>query len=169
MPPRSKIARLPPAVKDWLDKALVESNFSGYEALAAELRARGYDVSKTAVHHYGQEFEDRLHDLRIAHEQAKAVVSVVPDEEGAMNDALVRLVQDRLFKLLRSGDGKIDLAKVGRAIADLGRASIQQKKWQAEVRAKVEAAAQQVEAKCRAAGISPETLASITQDIYGIA
>lgn len=169
MPPRSKVARLPPAVKAWLDKTLIETNFSGYELLAEALRERGYAISKTALNNYGQEFEDKLNDLKLAHEQAKAVVSVVPDDEGSMNDALVRLVQDKLFKLLRSDDGKIDLAKVGRAIADLGRASIQQKKWQAEVRDKVHDAAQAVEAKCREAGVTPETLAAITQDIYGIA
>lgn len=168
MAPRSKVAKLPAAVKAWLDAQLVESNFSGYELLSATLAERGYVISKSALHSYGQEFEDRLSDLRMAHEQAKAVVQSVPDDEGAMNDALVRLVQDRLFKLLRSDEGKIDLAKVGRAIADLGRASIQQKKWQAEVKARVDEVAKKVEATCRDAGVKAETLNAITQDIYGI-
>lgn len=168
MPPRSKVAKLPKPVKEWLDRTLVANNFSGYETLAAELAARGYAISKTALNNYGQEFEDKLHDLKLAHEQAKAVVSVVPDEEGSMNDALVRLVQDKLFKLLRTDEGKIDLAKVGRAIADLGRASIQQKKWQAEMRAKVEDAAQAVEKIARKGGLSVETAEQIRAQILGI-
>ena len=43
MPARSKVAALPPEVKAWLDGALAENNFSDYELLADELKARGYD------------------------------------------------------------------------------------------------------------------------------
>ena len=74
MPPRSKVAALPPEVKEWLDKALVENNFGGYELLAAELKGKGYEISKTGLHRYGQQFEDRLNALKIATEQARAVV-----------------------------------------------------------------------------------------------
>ncbi|MGE8454550.1 MAG: phage protein Gp27 family protein, partial [Pseudomonadales bacterium] len=57
MPPRSKVAALPPEVKAWLDQSLVESNFGGYEQLSAELELRGYSIGKSALHRYGSEFE----------------------------------------------------------------------------------------------------------------
>lgn len=57
MPKRSKVAALPKAVKEWLDAALVEGNFSGYEQLEAELKARGHDIGKSSLHRYGSAFE----------------------------------------------------------------------------------------------------------------
>ena len=43
MPKRSAVETLPAQVKRWLDQALVDGNFSGYEALADELKTRGFD------------------------------------------------------------------------------------------------------------------------------
>jgi len=134
MPPKSKVLALPAEVKAWLDQALVENNFSGYEALSAELSGRGYSIGKSALHQYGQNFEDRLSALKMASEQARAVVAAAPDEEGAVNEALMRLVQEHLFKLLMSQGGQFDLPKVAKAVAELGRASVTQKKWQVEHR-----------------------------------
>jgi hypothetical protein len=134
MPPRSKVHQLPAAVKEWLDQALADNNFSEYESLSAELAERGFAISKSALNRYGQEFEQRLASLKMASEQARAVVQAAPDEEGAVNEALMRLVQEHLFNLLMAEDGKIDLPKVAKAVAELGRASIAQKKWSAEHR-----------------------------------
>lgn len=134
MAPRSKVLQLPVEVKAWLDQALAENNFSEYEFLSAELAERGFAISKSALNRYGQDFEMRLSSLKMASEQAKAVVLAAPDEEGAVNEALMRLVQEHLFNLLMAEGGKIDLPKVAKAVAELGRASIAQKKWSAEHR-----------------------------------
>lgn len=169
MPPRSKVSGLPAEVKDWLDQSLVESNFSGYESLSAELAARGYSIGKSALHSYGQNFEERLSALKVASEQARAVVAAAPDEEGAVNEALMRLVQEHLFKLLMSEGNQIDLPKVAKAVAELGRASVVQKKWQAEVRSKAEAAASQVEKIAKKGGLDAATVAEIRREILGVA
>lgn len=169
MPPRSKVAALPAEVKAWLDKALADNNFSDYEALADELSGRGFAISKSALHRYGQNFEERLSALKMASEQARAVVAAAPDEEGAVNEALMRLVQEHLFKLLMSEGGKIDLPKVAKAVAELGRASVVQKKWQAEVRTKAEAAASQVEKIAKKGGLDADTVAEIRREILGVA
>lgn len=169
MPPRSKVTALPAEVKAWLDQALVENNFSGYEALSAELAERGYSIGKSALHAYGQSFEDRLSRLRMASEQAKAVVTAAPDEEGAVNEALMRLVQEQLFNLLMAENGKVDLPKVAKAVAELGRASVVQKKWQAEVRERAETAAAKVEKIARKGGLTAETVDAIRREILGVA
>lgn len=169
MPPRSKVAALPAEVKAWLDKALAENNFSDYEALADELSGRGFAISKSALHRYGQNFEERLSALKIASEQARAVVAAAPDEEGAVNEALMRLVQEHLFKLLLTEGGQIDLPKVAKAVAELGRASVVQKKWQAEFREKAEAAAAKVEKIAKKGGLNAETVAEIRREILGVA
>jgi len=169
MPPRSKVAGLPAQVKAWLDQALVESNFSGYEALSAELEARGYQIGKSALHRYGSGFEDKLAALKLSSEQAKAVVQAAPDDEGAVNEALMRLVQEHLFKLLMAEGGKIDLPKVAKAVAELGRASVVQAKWKAEVRARAEAAAAKVDQIAKKGGLNAETVAEIRREILGVA
>lgn len=169
MPPRSKVAGMPAEIKAWLDRALAENNFSDYELLAEELKARGYAISKSALHRYGQAFETRLSALKMASEQARAVVAAAPDEEGAVNEALMRLVQEHLFKLLMAEEGKFDLPKVARAVAELGRATVTQKKWQAEVRARAEAAAAAVEKIAKKGGLSAESVDQLRREILGIA
>lgn len=160
---------MPPEVKSWLDQALVQNNFSDYELLAAELSARGYAISKSSLHRYGQQFEARLSALKMASEQARAVVAAAPDEEGAVNEALMRLVQEHLFKLLMSDEGEFDLPKVARAVAELGRATVTQKKWQTEVRARAEAAAAAVEKIAKKGGLSAESLGQLRREILGVA
>jgi len=169
MPPRSKVAALPAEVKAWLDQSLVENNFSGYELLSGELESRGYSIGKSALHRYGTEFEDKLAALKMASEQARAVVQAAPDEEGAVNEALMRLVQEHLFKLLMSDGDQIDLPKVAKAVAELGRASVVQKKWQAEFREKAEAAAARVEKIAKKGGLNATTVDEIRREILGMA
>lgn len=169
MPPRSKVASLPKSVKTWLDKALAENNFSDYEALASELSSQGFSISKSALHRYGQDFESKLSALKMASEQARAVVAAAPDEEGAVNEALMRLVQEHLFKLLMSDGDQMDLPKVAKAVAELGKASVVQKKWQAEWKEKVETAAARVDKIAKKGGMSQTTADEIRREILGMA
>ncbi|MNF45531.1 hypothetical protein D3C84_266690 [compost metagenome] len=159
MPPRSKVLQLPPEVKAWLDQTLVETNFSGYELLSAELAERGYSIGKSALNTYGQSFEERLSALRLASEQARAVVATSPDDEGSVNEALVRLTQEKLFKVLTAAGDTPDLPKMAKAVAEIGRASVVQKKWAAEVqvrRAALQEAAERVGAAAQARGLNAE-------------
>ena len=169
MPPRSKVASLPKPVKTWLDKALAENNFSDYEALANELSSQGFSISKSALHRYGQDFESKLSALKMASEQARAVVAAAPDEEGAVNEALMRLVQEHLFKLLMSDGDQMDLPKVAKAVAELGKASVVQKKWQAEWKEKVETAAARVDKIAKKGGLTQATSDEIRREILGMA
>lgn len=172
MPRRKRIEGLPAEVKAWLDAALVEGNFSGYEALAAELRARGYDIGKSAVHRYGQEFEERLKALRLVTEQARAVVEHSPDEEDAVTQALVRLTQEKLFSVLldmRVDPDKVNLSGITRSIAELARSSISVKKYAAEVKARAKLAADAVAKVARKGGLSEEAIRAIEEQVLGIA
>lgn len=173
MAKRSKIEGLPPAVKAWLDAALVEGNFSGYEQLEAELRKRGFDIGKSSIHRYGSQFEERLATLKLASQQAKAIVDAAPDEEGAVSEALMRLVQEKLFQVML--DFQIDpkkplnIASAAKAIAELSRATVGQKKWLAEVREKARTAAEAVTQVAKKGGLSAEAVDTIRREILGIA
>lgn len=173
MPRRSAVEQLPGAVKEWLDKALVEGNFSGYEALAAELQGRGINISKSALHRYGQDFEARLAALKIATEQARAIAESAPDDAGMMGDALTRLVQQKAFDVLMDmqieDPNAIKLTDLGQMIANLNKASVLQKKWALEVRQKAQTAADEVAKVAKAGGLTDDAVDLIRARILGIA
>jgi len=173
MPRRSKVLDLPAAVKKWLDGALIDGNFSGYEELAAELKGRGYDISKSGLHRYGSSFDDRLRALKLVTEQAKAVVLAAPDEEDAVTEALVRLTQEKLFTVvmdLNVDPEKVNLSSITRSIAELARSSVNQKKYAAEVRAKDAEKLTKLEgeAKSGKSTLDLETIKRIREQLYGI-
>lgn len=170
---RKVIEGLPGDVKGWLDASLVDGNFSGYEALAAELKTRGYEISKSAVHRYGQEFEERLKALRLVTEQARAVVEHSPDDEDAVTQALVRLTQEKLFSVLMDmqvDPEKVNLSGITRSIAELARSSVTVKKWAQEARAKIAAKMTELEGQAKAGKgrLDPETLRIVREQIYGL-
>lgn len=173
MPKRSAIEGLPKAVKTWLDAALVDGNFSGYELLALNLQNRGFTISKSAIHRYGQGFEDRLKMLKMASEQAKAIVEASPDDEGAVSEALMRLVQEKLFQVMLDfkvdPDKPLNIASAAKAVAELSRATVTQKKWQAEIKEKTRAAADAVAQVAKKGGLTPEAVDAIRREILGIA
>lgn len=172
MPPRSQISLLPFEIKSQLDKRLVDGAFSNYVALAEWLRDQGFSISKSAVHNYGQEFEERIRQMQASTAMAKAVVEATPDDENSMNEALMRIVQDKLFTVLMDMEidpDSLDVSKIAKAIADLSRASVQQKKYMAEVKAKAREAAEAVVDTVKKSGLSAETVEQIRKHILGIA
>lgn len=172
MPPRSKIHQLPKEVKQWLDQSLVEGNFSGYELLEKELSGRGYAIGKSTINRYGQEFENRLHALKLATEQAKAIAEAAPDDAGDMNDALIRLVQQKAFDTLLKMEEGASIKDVGLMVARLSNATVKQKQWAAEMREKLEkaklAAASEAEAIAIKSGMSDDDWALIRAKFLGI-
>lgn len=174
MPKPSTIEILPAPVKAWLDKALVEQNFSGYQALEAAMRERGYAISKSAIHRYGKTFEKRLSALKMATEQARAIVEGAPDDEGKFSEALMRLAQEKLFGVLMEfepdPDKPMNLGALAKAAAELGRATVTQKKWAAEVREKMDAVFKRIEGE-KDGGKEADPvalLARIKEEFYGI-
>lgn len=172
MPPRSKVTKLPPEVKAWLDQALINNSFSEYRFLADELKSRGFSISKSVLNEYGQDFEERLKALRMVTEQARAVVQASPDDDGAVNDALVRLTQEKMFGLLMEMEidpESVDLAKLARAVAELGKASVAQKRWQVEARKQaLQDAASAAERVAKKTGLSAEAADELRREILGI-
>jgi len=174
MPSRSKITKLPDSVKKELDKRLITGSFSDYRALSEWLREQGFEISRAAVHRYGQAFEERLAAIKIASEQARAVSEAVGDNEGVMSDALISLVQEKAFDVLVNLQTSDPVAfakifpKMGIMVAKLSKASVDQKKWMAEVKKKAEKAVENIEEKLKSQKLDPEALRVVREEIYGI-
>lgn len=143
MPPRTRLSRLPAKLRVELDRRLLEGNFNNHGALARWLADQGYTISEQAVSRYGSRLERNLDAIRIATAQARAVVAAAGDDDLKMNEALLRLVQQHLFNVLVAHDpadpGGVNLAAIARSVAEIGRASIVQRKLVEETRARMAA------------------------------
>ena len=94
---RPAILQLPDDVRHWLERALTDSNFSGYEALEAMLREKGFQISKSAIHRYGQKMERRFAAIRASTEAARMLTEGASDDQDARSEAVIALVQTELF------------------------------------------------------------------------
>lgn len=180
---RSKIETLPEDVRHWLERALSEAGFAGYEALEGLLREQGYAISKSAIHRYGQKIERRFAAIKASTEAARLLTEGAADDQDARSEAVIALVQTELFEtilnLQEAQSDDIDpgervklLSAAARNIATLTRASVSLKKFQSEVREKLKAKMDALEAQASAApgksGFDLETLQRVRQEIYGL-
>jgi hypothetical protein len=173
MPPRAKVKTLPAEVKSWLDQALIESNFSDYQALEKALEEKGFSIGKSSLQRYGAEFEDRLAAVRMATEQARALAETVGDDENALGEGLIRLVQERTFQVLvKMNTDKAattaSLSSLGEMVAKLSKSSVELKRYRTEVKEKVQAASENVKQAATKAGASPEFLKMLEEEFLGI-
>ena len=171
MPQRSSISQLPEEIRREFEKLLIQKSFSDYKGFEEFFAKRGYVISKSSAHRYGKQFEERLSAIKIATEQARAITEAVGDEEGVMGDALTRLAQEKAFQVLIEMQGVEDISfsKLTRAIADLNRAAVTQKKWMAEVKGKAKAAANEVGKIVKSSGLSADKAKEIREKILGVA
>lgn len=172
MPPRSKVLQLPEDVRRELEQKLIAGGFADYVGLSDWLQAHGFEISKSALQRYGKPFEDRMRALSVATQQAKAIVEGTPDDEGAMAEALMRLMQEKLFDVLLNMEvdpAKVNIGAVAKALAPIARASIALKKHSMEVREKAEAAAGTIDGLVKSGALSAEAGADLRAEILGIA
>lgn len=178
MAPRSKISTLPPDARSWLDKALAAGNFSGYEELEKLLAERGFTIGKSSIHRYGQQLENKLAAVRASTDAARAIADAAPDDADLRSAAAMSLVQTEIFNVMvalqeaNTADPEARLklmAKAAKPLAELSRASVNQKKWEAEVRTKLQAAADAAERIAKKGGLSAKSAAEIRKMILGVA
>ncbi len=179
MPARGKIAALPAAVKQWLDRALVENSFGRYEQLAVELKKRGFSIGKSAVHNYGQNLERKLSAIKASTEAAAAIAAAAPDDEDKRSGAVISMIQTDIFGVLvtlqelEKNDDPMARAKLlstlAKNVATLTRASITQKQHSIAIRAKVDAALAKVDKIGKKGGLSKTAADEIRKQILGIA
>lgn len=173
MPKQSKVKALPKGIREELDNWLLHKGFADYRELSQWLAGKGFAISKSALHRYGSAFEDKTEKLRDATQMAITLGKSVGDDEGAMNDALIRMTQGEIFDLLlkaeEQGQSIIDiLPEISLAVSRLSRASLPQKKWQQELRKQVASASSKVKEIGRKGGLSDEALQQVDAILTGL-
>lgn len=141
------------------------------------LEEQGFSISKSAIHRYGTKFKQEHQAILVATEQAKVLAETIPDDEGAMAEALTRVAQNKLYDCLvgldvssyLEEDSVENLPKLVGAIAKLNQSSVSLKKYQQEVRARIKAAADEVSQIAVKNGLSDTTVDEIKRKFLGIA
>lgn len=179
MPAPSKFDLMEDSVRAELDRRIVANGFGNYVALSAWLTEQGYEIGKSAVGMRGQNLKRKLAAIRASTEAAKMIAAAAPDEADERSNAIISLVQTEMFEALVQMQEAADeedqgarieiLGKAAKHIATLTRASVARNKWAAEVKLKVDAAAQSVADTCKRAGISDDTADALRRQILGIA
>lgn len=177
---QSSITALPEPVRDALNRELSARNFSGYEALEDWLHDQGFEISKSAIHRYGQKIERRMAAIKASTEAAKLIVDAAGDDQDARSESIIALVQTEMFESIiaiqEADDDELSAAdklgmmsKAAKNIATLTRASIVQKQFKTQVQAKAAEVADKAARLASKGGMSPDAAAEIRKMILGIA
>ena len=160
MPPRSTIQRLPEDLRRELDRRLIANGFGGHSELADWLAEQGWEISRSAVQRHSAPLERSIEQIRRATQAAESLVDASGDDGGAVSDATLRLVQQRMFDMLRASedDDPKALAAVARSVADTSRAAAAIRQVRRKLRREIAAEAESV---ARGAGISADTAADL--------
>lgn len=117
---KSSINILPAEVRAEIDARLVDNGFTDYTPLSDELRHRGIDVSKSALHRYGAALEKRLQMIRAAAEISAAGVDADITAE-LCGDATLVVVVDRAYGRARLVSVPLPAAEVILGLKRMGK------------------------------------------------
>ena|SRR5208282_1578261 len=179
MRPRSRTkidTLLTPELREALQIKLLANDFRSYPALSNWLASKGHQISARAICKYAKGLGDDLKAVKLATQHATAIVEAPPDGAGAMNDKLTRQIQEKLFDILNEQDSidikKLKIGEMAKMIVMLGRASIDQKKFEQEMRAqvagKVKKADHEIAQVAKQGGIPMEISQKIRNALLGI-
>jgi len=178
VPRPSPIDDFTPEQRAAFEGELIRRNFKDYDGLVDWLKANGLELSRSAAYRHGSKLQRRLQAVRNSTEAAKLIAEAAPDDADLRSAAVISMVQSELFDVMvtlqdldeaEPGERVGLLKEAARSVLDMTKASVLQKKWQQEMQAKVQAAAEKVTETARAAGVSPETIAIIRRDVLGLA
>lgn len=184
MPSVGKIAQLPPSIRSWLHKAIVERGFGDIVALAEELNALckeggvAITIGKSAVGEESKRVKRAQEAIRATTEAAKLIAEAAPDEGDNRSAAAMAVIQSEVFELLlnvRESEGMPDSARMdvmndaALAISRLSRARVNQARWNDVLQARTKSAAEKASKLARKGGVSEATAAEIYNMVLGIA
>src|SRR5438132_8445533 len=78
MPRRSKVEMLPAEVRTEVEHKMTTRAFSGYQQLAKELEAQGYEISDDSLQRHGAKLHHDLETIRLSNHYSKIVGEAAP-------------------------------------------------------------------------------------------
>lgn len=184
MPRVSKLAKLPPPLREWLHKAFIEHAFGDIvpitAALNEQLVACGlHPVGKTAVGEESLRVKRAQEAIAAATRQMQLMADSSRDDSDKRGEALNALVAEGMFEALltaREAEAEPDPAKriglmnkAALASARLTTSSVRQRRWRHEVEERAKAAADAVTKIAKKGGMSADQVREIRAQILGVA
>lgn len=185
MPPPKKIAKLPPEIRAWFERQVVERAFSDIVGLTEELnaicKAKGLEITigKSAVGEESLRIKRAQESIRATTEAARLIAETSPDDGDQRSAAAMAIVQSEVFEMLlqiRESESMEDpvarldvMNQAALGLSRLSRARVNQAKWAADVEQRAKAAADKVAKIAKQGGMSATTVAQIRESILGIA
>ena len=181
MAPRSSVELLPEEVRHALERRLAESGFANYSELTDWLKSQGFEISRSAVHRFGQKVERRFASIKASTEAARLIADGAADEGDTRSEALMAMLQTELFDAMVA-IGEMDdeslsamdrfglMAGAAKNIAALASASTRLKQFQASLKDKMDKKFAELEAESSKQGSSldADTLRRIREEVYGV-
>lgn len=184
MPAPSKIAQMPPEIREWLHRAFVERAFGDIveitEQLNDKLKEAGVAiyVGKSAVGAESQKVKRAQESIKAATEAAKILTDTSRDDGNTRGEAVMALLETEMFECILAVreaadmDDPLDrmnsMSKAAKNMAGLSRARVNQAKHRIELEARVQAAADKVAKLAKKGGLDANTVSEIRRNILGI-
>lgn len=173
---RSSITTLDAAIREECDRLIREGRAS-IDEIVAHLRQLGADVSRSAVGRYRQRAEVQMQRFREAQEISKVWIGKLQeDPQGDVGRLLSEMLKTVAFEVAGDlGDATQQatpkhVAQLAIALKNIGQYEKQNLERELRVRKEVATqAADKVSATGKRHNVSPEALAAIRRDIYGLA
>lgn len=180
MPTPSSFNRITPEQRLEIDVEIIRRNFADYDGIMAWLeKEKGItEISRSALARRGLELKS-LQRVKIAMEGSRVLAEVANDDSNFLSAANIVMLQaewnDAILLLQDLPDDapvekRIGLLKEASiAIKNLGKVSVDQKKWEHLIREQErKEAAEKIGAAVKKAGLSDEDWAAIRANFLGI-
>ncbi|MBE0529524.1 MAG: DUF3486 family protein [Rhodospirillales bacterium] len=184
MPRKSTVtALLPPADLRDLNEMIGSGRYT-LDGLVEWLAERGFTLSRSALHRHGIDVRKVAEKLQQSREVTQALVAELGDAaaQGKQGRLLVEMARSIVFDLLMKlqtaeGDAPaltpMDVAMLGKGLAELGRALRYDQDFETKIREQVEketkkAVAAEVETVAKEKGLSADTVKAIKSRILGV-
>jgi hypothetical protein len=184
VPPPSKIAQMPPEIREWLHKAFVERAFGDIVGITDQLNDKLKEagvaiyVGKSAVGAESQKVKRAQESIKAATEAAKLITDTSRDDGNTRGEAVMALIETEMFECIlqvreaEATDDPVDrmnaMSKAAKNMAGLSRARVNQAKHRLELEARIQAAADKVSKLAKKGGLDQKTADEIRRSILGI-
>lgn len=178
MSPVPQILLIDPEIRAMLDQELIRRGYGQLDNIVELLHQHGVTVSRSTLGRYSQRLRRKIEAIQASTEAARAIAGIADDADDR-SGAAIALVQAGLFDALlamreceEEGNGAADRieiqAKAARAIADLTRASIQQKQFAVRIQEEQLRKLNKLTDEAGPRRLDLATLQVIRQEVYGV-
>lgn len=150
---RHKVSTFPKELIEAINKKLVEGKT--YEEITEFINEKGFEIGKSSVGRYGKDFLSKLESLKVAKEQARALVEEVSDRPATeMHEAANQMAIQLIIELFMKGNfEEVDdinkLAGVFKSLSALEKSAVAREKLKFDVDKGVRAAFERIKAELR--------------------